>query len=80
LDNVVSDGDGGEHNSRSELLGELGVGRENLRGKFKLMRQVGETDNDYLPLAYFTRFNSAEQVVSVHDGFETALLTAGDAH
>jgi len=44
------------------------------------MRQVRGTDNDYLLLPYLTRFNSAKRVVPVHDGFETALLTVGDAH
>jgi hypothetical protein len=80
LDNVVSDGDDGGHDYQSELLGELGVGRENLHDKFKLMRWVRETDNNCLLLPYLTRFNSAERVVSVRDEFKLALLAAGDAH
>jgi hypothetical protein len=47
----VSDDDDGGHDYQSEPLGELGVGRENLQDKFKLMRQVRGTDNDYLLLA-----------------------------
>jgi hypothetical protein len=44
------------------------------------MRRVRGAGDDYALLAYLTRFNSAERVVSVRDEFKLALLAAGDAH
>jgi hypothetical protein len=78
--NVVFDGSDDGHDYRSELLRELGVERETQQDKFKLMRRVRGTGDDYLLLPYLTRFNSPERAASVRDGFETALRRAGGAH
>jgi hypothetical protein len=80
LGNVVFDSDDGEYDYRSELLRGLGVERGNLQDKFKLMRRVQATGNDYALLPYLTRFNSAKRAMFVRDGFNMAPLAAGDAY
>jgi hypothetical protein len=79
-DNVVFDGSDDGHDYRSELLRELGVERENQQDKFKVLRRVRGTGDDYLLLPYLTRFNSEERAASVRSGFETALRRAGGVY
>jgi hypothetical protein len=71
------------HDYRAELLRELGTERVVQSDKFKILRRVRGTGEDYVLIPYTTRFNTASRAASIREGFRTALKTAagryGDA-